>query len=85
MAYTLESLKAKIIEFYPEINRHGLETSLTFDEAKNAYIVKLAKGEHALTTHLEKSDADACMEGNKCIYLGVQIAQFAKNFELGEN
>lgn len=84
MAYTLEGLKAKILEFYPEINRHGLETSLTFDEAKNAYIVKLQKGEHVLTTHLEKADADACMEGNKCIYLGVQIAQFAKNFELGE-
>jgi hypothetical protein len=84
MAYSLESLKSRIVEFYPEIDKHGLETSVTFDEAKNAYIVKLKKGEHVLTTHLLKSDADACMEGNKCIYLGVQIAEFAKNFELGE-
>ena len=63
MAYDMETLKAKVVDFYPEIDKHGLETSLTFDKAKNA---------------------EACMEGNKCIYLGVQIAQFVKNFELEE-
>ncbi len=84
MAYDMETLKAKVVDFYPEIDKHGLETSLTFDKAKNAYIVKIQKGEHVLTTHLEKADAEACMEGNKCIYLGVQIAQFVKNFELEE-
>lgn len=84
MAYSLESLKAKIVDFYPEIDKHGLETSLSFDQGKNAYIVQLQKGEHILTTHLEKADADSCMEGNKCIYLGVQIGQFVKNFEEGE-
>ena len=84
MAYDMESLKAKVVDFYPEIDKHGLETSLTFDKAKKAYIVKIQKGEHVLTTHLEKADADSCMEGNKCVYLGVQIAQFVKNFELEE-
>lgn len=81
MGYSQEELKGKIKEFYPEIDKHGLETSLSFDDNKNAYIVKLQKGEHALTTHLEKADADSCMEGQKCVYLGVQIGQFAKNFE----
>jgi hypothetical protein len=84
MGYSMDELKAKIVDFYPEIDKHGLETSLSFDNNKNAYIVKLQKGEHVLTTHLEKADADACMEGNKCVYLGVQIGQFAKNFEAEE-
>ncbi len=81
MGYTQEELKARIVDFYPEIDKHGLETSLNFDDKKNAYIVHLKKGEHELTTHLEKADADSCMEGNKCVYLGVQIGQFVKNFE----
>lgn len=84
MSYTLEDLKAKVLEFYPEITRHQVETDITFDAEKNAYVIKLRKGEHALTTFLDKPDADACLEGRKCVYLGLHIAEFVKNFELGE-
>jgi len=42
--------------------------------------VKLKKGTHELTTHLEKKDADECMDGIKCLYLGAQIEQLIKNF-----
>lgn len=84
MGYTLMGLKNKIEEMYPEIVRHGIVCSVTFDEAKNAYIVHFKKDHHELTTHLEKTDADACMEGQKCVYLGVQIGQFIKNFEAQE-
>jgi hypothetical protein len=84
MSYSMDSLKAKIVDFYPEIEKHQLETSMTFDEGKNVYVVKVQKGEHVLTTFLEKADADSCMEGNKCIYLGLHIAEFVKNFELEE-
>jgi hypothetical protein len=66
---------------YPEILKHGIVASLDFDETKNAYIVKFKKDKHELTTHLEKKDADECMDGIKCVYLGVQVAQFLKNFE----
>lgn len=34
-----------------------------------------------LATHLERSDADECMNGIKCVYLGIQVSQFIKNFE----
>ena len=30
---------------------------------------------------LKKKDADECMDGIKCVYLGIQIGQFIKNFE----
>ncbi len=83
MGYTLLGLKNKIEDMYPEILKHGIVCTLTFDEAKNAYIVHFKKDHHELTTHLEKADADACMDGQKCVYLGVQIGQFIKNFEVG--
>ena len=31
-----------------------------------------------------KKDADECMNNIKCVYLGVQIGQFVKNFEEDE-
>ncbi len=81
MGYTKVALEDKVMEMYPEITRHGIAVSLDFDDRKNAYIVKFKKGGQELTTHLEKKDADDCMENIKCVYLGVQIGQFIKNFE----
>ncbi|MEW6569643.1 MAG: hypothetical protein AB1390_00490 [Nitrospirota bacterium] len=82
MAYTKVALEDKILEMYPEIQKHGISVSLDFDESKNAYIVKFKKDGQELTTHLEKKDADDCMNNIKCVYLGVQIGQFIKNFEM---
>jgi hypothetical protein len=48
-----------------------------------AWIVKLVKGKHELTTHLERKDADACFEGIQCLYLEAQISQFLEDFESG--
>jgi len=84
MGYTIVGLEDKILEMYPEITRHGISISLNFSEEKNAYIVKFKKGKHELTTHLEKKDADDCTNNIKCVYLGVQIGQFIKNFEAGD-
>jgi len=84
MAYTDEALRQKIIEMYPEVTKHGISVILDFSKEKNAYIVKFSKGAHELTTHLEKRDADDCMNDVKCIYLGVQVGQFVRNFEEGE-
>ena len=81
MRYTNVALKDKIMEMYPEIMKHNLAIGLDFDEQKNAYIITFKRGTEALTTHLEKKDADDCMNGIKCVYLGVQVEQFIKNFE----
>jgi hypothetical protein len=84
MGYTIVALKDKILEMYPDIAKHGISVGLVFNEEKNAYIVKFKKDKHELTTHLEKKDADDCMDGIKCVYLGVQVGQFIKNFEIIE-
>lgn len=81
MSYSIVALKEKIMEIYPEITQHSISVGLTFDEEKNAYIVKFEKEGQELTTHLEKKDADDCMNNIKCVYLGVQVGQFIKNFE----
>lgn len=81
MSYTKEDLKKKLLEMYPEISTYGLSTSLDFDKGKNAWVVSFEKGEHTRHAFLDKKDADACIEGNACIYLGVLIAQYIKDLE----
>lgn len=84
MGYTIVGLKEKILEMYPELNQHGIAVNLVFDAEKDAYVVKMHKGSHELTTHLERRDADDCMNGVKCVTFGIQIEQFFKNFALRE-
>ncbi len=84
MTYTNDMIREKIREMYPEIGQHGLAMDVDFNVEKNAYIVSFKRGKESLTTHLEKHDADECMNGIKCVYLGFQVAQFIKNFELRE-
>ena len=81
MGYTNVALKNKIMEMYPEIEARGIAASLDFSTEKNAYIIDLKKNGVELKTHLDKKDADECMNGIKCVYLGMQVAEFIKNFE----
>ena len=81
MVYANIELQDKIMEMYPEILQHHVVVGMEFDEKKNAYLLSFRRGKEVLKTHLEKNDADECMNGIKCVYLGVQVAQFIKNFE----
>ncbi len=82
MGYTNVALKDKIYEMYPEIGQHGITMGLDFNHNLKTFDVKLKKDSDELTTHLEQKDADECMDGMKCIHLGVQIDQFIRNFEV---
>jgi hypothetical protein len=81
MGYTNVALKDKIMEMHPEIQEHGISLSLDFNRQLKTYDIKLEKDSHKLVTHLEKKDADECMDGIKCISFGVQISEFISNFE----
>ncbi len=76
-----EELCEKIRSIYPEIGECGIDVNLEWDEAKKAWIVDLKKDKHELKTHLEPEDADTCMKGDKCVSLGLQIAQLKANIE----
>jgi hypothetical protein len=81
MSYTIEGLKDQIFELHPEIVQHALNLTVTFDKVKKAYVLKFSRSGRELKTFLDKSDADECLQGKKCIHLGVQIAQFLADFE----
>jgi len=82
MGYTKEDLRRKLLEMYPEIKAFGLSLSLEFDEGKDAWVVSLEKGAHRRHAFLDKKDADSCIGGNLCVYLGMLIAQYIKDMEL---
>jgi hypothetical protein len=82
MTYTKEDLAKKLLEMYPEIKAFGLSLSLEFDAGKDAWVVSFEKGAHKRHAFLERKDADSCIEGNACIYLGMLIAQYIKDLEL---
>lgn len=84
MAYTIVGLKDKVLEMYPELQRNGVAVNVALDAEKDAYVLKMHKGSHELTTHLERKDADDCMQGVKCVSLGIQVEQFSKNFAARE-
>ena len=82
MSYTKDDLKNKLLEMYPEIKKFGLSLTLEFDAGKNAWVVGFQKGNQKRHAFLDKKDADACIEGNACIYLGMLIAQYIKDLEM---
>jgi hypothetical protein len=81
MPHTIAALKAKVHEMYPDIDKHGVTSSLTYDKEKKAYVLELKKGPHHLATYIDKVDANKCLDNIECIHLGVQIGQFMENFK----
>ncbi len=82
MSFNTAAVRDKITEMYPEIDQLKIIVSVDFDAAKDAYLVKFKKDQHEMTTHLEKKDAEDCLRNIKCVYLGAQIGQFIKNFQM---
>jgi len=81
MKNTYDALMEKISTMYPEIRKKGLETEITYSEVEKAYHVGFRRGKAELVTRIEKEDVDECLNGSKCLYLGVQVEQFINNFE----
>ncbi len=81
MAYSNVALKDKIMDMYPEIVQHKISVGLDFSEEKDAFVVKLKRDSHELLSYIDKSDADECMNGVKCVHLNVKISEFINNFE----
>ena len=84
----MQHVKAELIQklkaIYPDITAHRLNLDVEFNADKNAWVVKLERDDAKLHTYLDKADADACLEGVQCVYLGVQVGQFIQNFKIRE-
>lgn len=79
--YTKAELCKKITDIYPEIGECGIDIDVSYDDEKKAWVVDLIKDSHELKHYLDVPEADECMEGNKCVPLGLEIAQLKKNIE----
>ncbi len=81
MSYTKADLEKKLLDMYPEIKKYGLSLGLEFDDEKDAWIVSFEKENHKRHAILDKKDADSCIDGDVCIYLGMLITQYIKDLE----
>ncbi|GAB6190773.1 hypothetical protein [Desulfocastanea catecholica] len=70
--YTKEQLCDKITEIYPEISECGIDIDVRFVAEKNARVVDLKKDSNELIHYFDVPEADACMEGNKCVSLALR-------------
>jgi uncharacterized membrane-anchored protein YhcB (DUF1043 family) len=80
MEITAENLTTKLKEIHPEIETYGLGLAVHFDTSKQAWVATFSKDEHTLQTHMEKKDVENCMNNVQCVYVGVQLGQFIKNY-----
>jgi len=79
--YTKDELCKKITDIYPDIGQCGIDIDVSYDDEKKAWVVDLMKDSHELKHYLNIPEADECMEGKKCVPLGLEIAQLKKNIE----
>ena len=69
----------KIKTIYPEIGECGGDVDVEYDSGKEVYAVELRRGPTSLKTYLEPADAASCMEGERCVPLGIQVSQLVDN------
>ncbi len=75
------ALCEKIRELYPDIGECSIDVKAEYDEVQKAWVVHLKKDNHELKTYLEDDDAENCMLGEKCVGLGIEVAQLRANIE----
>jgi hypothetical protein len=76
-----KELCEKIRQMYPDIGECGIDVEAEYDQTEKTWVVHLKKGGLKLKTFLEEGDAEKCMLGQKCVGLGIEIAQLRANIE----
>lgn len=79
--YDKAELCEKIRTIYPDIGECGIDIDVNYDQDQKSWVVYLRKDKHELKTFLEDSDAERCLLGEKCVGLGIEIAQLRANIE----
>jgi hypothetical protein len=76
-----KGLCEKIRQIYPDVGECGIDVEAEYDPKEKTWVVHLKKGSYKLKTFLEEGDAEQCMLGQKCVGLGIEIAQLRANIE----
>lgn len=77
-----EQICKKIEEILPEAGRCGRDFSVKYDEVNHAWAVDLHYGRKHLKTFVEDTEAESCLDKERCISLGLQVGQLKRNFDL---
>ena len=80
MGYSQVALEDQLLDMYPDIRKFGLTPRLSFDERKDAWMVKFAKGGKEVSVCLNKEDADACMDRKVCDTFGSELKKALNAF-----
>jgi hypothetical protein len=75
------ALCEKIRKLYPDVGECGIDVDAQYDAEQKSWVVHLNKASYKLKTYLEEGDAEKCMLGEKCVGLGIEIAQLRANIE----
>ena len=79
--YDKAELCEKIRSIYPDIGECGIDIDVNYDQDQKSWVVYLKKDKHELKTFLEDGDAERCLLGEKCVGLGIEIAQLRANID----
>lgn len=79
--YDKAELCEKIRSIYPDIGECGIDIDVNYDQDQKSWVVYLKKDKQELKTFLEDSDAERCLLGEKCVGLGIEIAQLKANID----
>jgi hypothetical protein len=79
--YDKAELCEKIRTIYPDIGECGIDIDVNYDQNQKSWVVYLKKDKHELKTFLEDGDAERCLLGEKCVGLGIEIAQLRANID----
>ena len=66
----------KIREMYPDMGVCDKDLNVDWDSEKQAWVVDFNKGPFRLRHYLDDEDADACLDRDQCVSLGIEFAQF---------
>ncbi|SHI54863.1 hypothetical protein SAMN02745216_00125 [Desulfatibacillum alkenivorans DSM 16219] len=77
-----QRLCSKIREVSPGIGECGRDLEVHWDGNSSHWAVDLKSGSRELRHYLPSEDAEQCVLGEKCLSLGLEIAQLKDNVQL---
>ncbi len=79
--YNVNQICEKIQSISSDVGECGVDINVSFDGANKAWTVNMNKGNKKLKTFIEPVDVNECIDENKCLGLGLQIAQLKDNIK----
>jgi hypothetical protein len=71
----------KIRKLYPDIGECDFNVKAEYDQEEKAWVVHLQRDKQELKTFLDDGDAEKCIPGERCVGLGILVAQLRANVE----